>query len=394
MAHTDPQPIRQHCHAKGLLDPSCLPAHVGRAQAQGRLQGSVALLYGPASWICAPYLSRRPRVPRGHQDLWRVWADGTPFFPPHHRDVAERPQPPTVAQTPEGFAAWGSRKAGDPRTLSICARPLGPQVWEGLPLHGLPRAGKRAHKAPAPGGSSRSTVLHPLPMLLGALGRIALHDAPLRPRGRDKAPAQLAPQGMFRWVRQLALRSDQTKSPRQAIPVPVGNHQDKAAPEQPWLRRTFTSFLPQRILGPSLRLVTAVTHAIQGPSLRWWQGMQSCLPPPRHQQMDIPVSGCEHATPAPGRDGAWGPAGAFFQSFPPREEGGHAKKPAAHQTVTRLPEAGHAAQQERTKKRPIGTRDQRRPPRAQGVSDHALSIAAVLFYHMPLTTLIYKASWV
>ncbi len=38
MADTDQQQIRQHCNAKGVLDPSLLPTHLVCTQSQVRLQ--------------------------------------------------------------------------------------------------------------------------------------------------------------------------------------------------------------------------------------------------------------------------------------------------------------------------------------------------------------------
>ena len=60
--------------------------------------------------------------------------------------------------------------------------------------------------------------------------------------------------------------------------------------------------------------------------------------------------------------------------------------------MTAFPDAGHAAKQDRDKKGQIGDCDHSKPPRAKGGGDHASGIPAVLFYHMPLSTLICMAS--
>ena len=69
-------------------------------------------------------------------------------------------------------------------------------------------------------------------------------------------------------------------------------------------------------------------------------------------------------------------------------------QPTQDEAMTAFPDAGHPAKQDRDKKGQIGDRDHSKPRCAKGVSDHALGIAAVLFYHIPVSTLICKASWV
>ena len=121
-------------------------------------------------------------------------------------------------------------------------------VFDGLILDRFPGPGHGADKAPAPGRIVDGALLDHLDILLGALGRIALHKDPLRPRGRDKAPDHLTKQRIFRLIRWMAFRSDQTKSHRQALHVPVGNQQGQADPEQPGVMFTFPSFLGQGVL--------------------------------------------------------------------------------------------------------------------------------------------------
>src|SRR5262249_19147445 len=89
------------------------------------------------------------------------------------------------------------------------------------------------------------------------LGGMALDDAPLGPRGRDEALYHGTKQRIFRLIGSRAFRSAQTKSHWQAIPVPVGNQQDKAHPEKPGRICAFPSCLGQRVLRATLGLVTA-----------------------------------------------------------------------------------------------------------------------------------------
>lgn len=77
----------------------------------------------------------------------------------------------------------------------------------------------------------------------------------------------------------------------------------------------------------------------------------------------------------------------------PREKGLHANKLTEPETIMILPDTGRSAEQNRGKERQIGSCDPRRPLLAQSVSDHALGMDAILFYHTPLATLIYEAIW-
>jgi hypothetical protein len=60
--------------------------------------------------------------------------------------------------------------------------------------------------------------------------------------------------------------------------------------------------------------------------------------------------------------------------------------------MTAFPETGHTAKQERDKQGQIGDRDHSKPHRTESVRDHASDMPAVPFYHMPRSTLIFKAS--
>src|SRR5262245_4620734 len=118
--------------------------------------------------------------------------------------------------------------------------------------------------------------------------------------------------------------------------------------------------------------------------------MHGFFDPPRHQQMDIPIGGLEHAAKAPGRDRAWRPAGQLFQGFPPWKEGLHAHQPAQDEAMTAFPDAGHPTKQDCDEQRQVGDCDHRRPSRAKGVNENGSGIPAVLLYHMTPSTLICK----
>jgi hypothetical protein len=119
MACTDPQHIRQHRHAKGLLDPSLLPTHLVGTQAQIRLECPLALLHGPPSLLRTHPLASRPLVQSGHQAFRRLWAQGPPSLTQDHSDVTDLSQTEACALHPAGFAALGSRETGHPSARRI-----------------------------------------------------------------------------------------------------------------------------------------------------------------------------------------------------------------------------------------------------------------------------------
>src|SRR2546428_12271038 len=198
MARTDQQQIREHRYAKGLLNPSLVLTDLVFAQPEVRLQLAIDLFHWPPSLIRTHYLSRDPLVQIGHQDFRMLRAEVTPSFTQHHSDVTDVPQTQACAIHPEGFAALGARQAGHPSTLIIFARQMPHQVFHGLILDRFPGPGNGEDKAPAPGSIVDVALLDHLDILLGAIGRIALYDDPLRPRGRDKPPYQLPQHRIFR----------------------------------------------------------------------------------------------------------------------------------------------------------------------------------------------------
>jgi hypothetical protein len=261
-------------------------------------------------------------------------------------DGAEVPQTQACARDPEGLTARGSRESGHPRALIIRARQRRHHVFERCPLDRFPRPGHGDHQAPL---SSRNvSVARPghLPMVLRALGGIALDKDPLRPGERDTVAPQRAQQGLVRLILRMACRPQEAQGHRQAIPIPVDPQQGQAEAETPRMRRVYASFLRQRILRAPLRRVTAVTHERGGGhpgEVARWQGLPG---PPRHQQMDLPIGRCEPTAHAPDRDRTWGPASAFFQGFPPRDQRLYAKEPTQDEAVATWPEAGQATQQD------------------------------------------------
>ena len=106
----------------------------------------------------------------------------------------------------------------------------------------------------------------------------------------------------------------------------------------------------------------------------------------------MPITRLEQTAKAPHRDLGWRPAGQCFQSSLPWVQGLREDSPTQDEAMTAFPDAGHAAKQDRDKKGQIGDCDHSKPPRAKGGGDHASGIPAVLFYHMPLSTLICMAS--
>src|SRR5438132_4197265 len=225
-----------------------------------------------------------------------------------------------------------------------------------------------------------------------AISGIAIHDNPLGPGGRDKAPHHLTEQGIFCAILRMAFGPNEPKSSWQAIHVPVGNQQDKTNPEKPGMMLTFTPFLGQRILCSPLGFLTAIAHKIEGSVLGRRQGMQSFLGPPRHQHVDTPIARLQQAAEPPHRYRCWGPTRKFFQGFLPWEEGLHAHQPTQDETVATFPDARHPAKEHRDKQGQISDCDHSRTGRAKGVSDHTPDMPVVLFYHMLLSTLICKAS--
>lgn len=106
-----------------------------------------------------------------------------------------------------------------------------------------------------------------------------------------------------------------------------------------------------------------------------------------------PVTRLEQTAKAPDRDLGWCPTGEFFQGFPPWVQGLHEHQPTQDEAMPTFPDTGHPAKQDGDKQGQISDRDHRKPHCAKGVSDHALGIPAVLFYHILVSTLICKASW-
>jgi hypothetical protein len=89
MAGTDQQQVCCHCNATGVLDPSCLAAHLVLAQPQVGLQFAVDLLHRPPALIRTHHLPRRPLVQIDHQDFRLLRAQVTPSFAQNHHDVTE-----------------------------------------------------------------------------------------------------------------------------------------------------------------------------------------------------------------------------------------------------------------------------------------------------------------
>jgi len=394
MARSKQQQRRQHGDAKGLLDPSLVLTDLVLASPEVRLQLAIALFHWPPALIRTHHLSRDPLVQIGHQDFRLLWAEVTPFFTQHHGDVADVPQTQACALHPEGCAALGSREAGHPRALSICARQMRHQVFERFALDRFPRPRHGAHKAPRTSRIVGVALPDHLPIVLRALGGIALDDDPLRPGGRDKAPYHLTKQRIFRLILRMAFGPHQTKGHGQALLIPVGAQQRKADAEKPGVMFTFAPFLGQGILGTPLRLVTPVTHEIQVPVAGRRQGVEGFLNPPSHQDMDMPIARLEQTAKAPDRDLGGRPSGECFQGFPSRIQGLPGHKPTQDEAMTAFPDTGHSAKQPRDEQGQRGDRDHSKPHRAKGVSDHVSGIPAVLFYHMPLSILVCKTSWV
>ena len=188
--------------------------------------------------------------------------------------------------------------------------------------------------------------------------------------------------------------SNEAKGHRQARDLPVGNQQGKASPAKPGLMCAVAPCLGEGVLRTPLGLLTAVASEIDGTILGRWQSVQGFLAPPLHEQRDIPVGRLEQAAQTPRRDLDRGPAGEFFQRLPPRKKGVHDNEPTPHEAVATVPHAGQPTKEAGDEQGQIGDGDQSKPPRAKGGGDHASGIPAVLFYHMPLSTLICKAPWV
>src|SRR5712691_10227775 len=82
-----------------------------------------------------------------------------------------------------------------------------------------------------------------------------------------------------------AFGPNEAKGHGKAIAIPVDDQQGKADAEKPGMMSLFRPLWA-----------------------RGWQGVEGFLAPPFHQQMDIPVDCLEHATKAPRRGRARGPA--------------------------------------------------------------------------------------
>src|SRR2546426_6197666 len=384
MACTDQQQIRHHCYAKGLLDPSLFPTDLVLAQPEVGLQLAIDLFYWPPSLICTYHLSRDPLVQIGHQDFRMFRAQVTPSFTQNHRDVTDVPQTQAFAKNPEGFAALGSREAGHPNTLIIFARQMGHQVFDRLILDGFPCPGDSEDKAPPTGSIVGVALLDHLDIVLGAIGRVAFHDDRGSPCGRGKRRDHLTEQHIFCLGLRMVFRSNEAKGHRQAIHIPVDNQQGETDAEKPGMMLAFTSFLCQGILEAPLGFVTPVAHNIKDTVLGWWQGVQGFLYPPFHKQVDIPVSRFEHATKAPSRDRDRGPAGEFFQGFPPWEKGLHENKPTEHEAVATFPHAGHPAKQDRDEKGQVSDNDHSMQRHERGMGDKESSIPGLHCITLPL----------
>jgi hypothetical protein len=122
--------------------------------------------------------------------------------------------------------------------------------------------------------------------------------------------------------------------------------------------------------------------------------VEGFLDPPRYQQMDIPIGRLEDAAQAPGRDRARRPTGKLFQGFPPWVEGLHEDQPTEEEAMTAFPDAGHSAKQDRDKEGQVSDGNHSRPCSAKGESHRACGVPVPPFYHIPISTLIYKASWI
>ena len=138
MAGTDQQQIRQHRNAKGFLDPSLLPTHLVDPQSQVCLEFPLDLLHRPPALVCTYHLSRRPLVQIGHQEFRLLRAQVPPSCTQDHSDVTDVSQTQACALHPEGFAALGSREAGNPDTVIICARQMCHQEFPLITLQPLP----------------------------------------------------------------------------------------------------------------------------------------------------------------------------------------------------------------------------------------------------------------
>jgi hypothetical protein len=384
MACTDQQQIRHHCYAKGLLDPSLFPTDVVLAQPEVGLQRAIALFYWPPSLLCTYHLSRDPLVQIGPQDFRLVRAQVTPAFPQNHRDVTDVPQTQAFAKNPDGVAARGSREAGHPNTLRICARHMGHQVFARLSLDGLPWPGDSADKAPPTGSLVGVALVDHLAIGLGARGRGAFHDDRGRPCGRGKRRDHLTEQPIFCVGLRMVFRSNEAKGPRQARPIPVDKQQGETDAEKPGMRLAFPAFLCQGILEAPRGFVTPVAHNRKETVLGWWQGVQGFLSPPCPTQVEIPVSRFAHATKAPSRARDRGPAGEFFPGFPPWEKGLHANKPTEHEAVATFPHAGHPAKQDRDEKGQVRDKDQSMQRHERGMGDKESSIPGLHCLTLPL----------
>jgi len=394
MAGTAQQHICQHGYAKGLLHPSLLPTPLVCPQSQVGLAFPIDWLHGPSALVCTDALSRDPLVQSGPQDFCRCRAQGTPSFPPHHGDVAEVPQTQACALPPEGFPACRSREAGHADALRREARPMRPQVCERFPRDRFPCPGHGTPNTPAPSGLIRIALQDHRPMRLGARRGSALHDHPLGPGGRDNALHPRTAQGLFGGRLWRACGPNAPQSSGQAIPVPVGQHQDKAHPDTPGMLRTFTPFLGQRIVGLPLGLLTAIPHQRERPILGRRQRLQGFLGPPCHPQRETPRARLHQAAASPRGARGWGPTRKFCQGLLSRDESLHAHPPTQEMPVTTVPDARHPAPEQRDTQGQRGDENPSRPRRVKGGSNPARGILAVLFSHMLLAVLLCKASWV
>jgi hypothetical protein len=62
--------------------------------------------------------------------------------------------------------------------------------------------------------------------------------------------------------------------------------------------------------------------------------------------------------------------------------------------MTAFPDAGHSAKQDRDKEGQVSDGNHSRPCSAKGESHRACGVPVPPFYHIPILTLIYKASWI
>jgi hypothetical protein len=392
MAGTYQQHLCQHGSAKGFLNPSLLPPPLVCPQAQVRLEFPLDVLHGPSAVVGTAHLSRAPLVQIGHEDFCRCRAQVPPSFTQHPRDSTAVPQPHAWARHPEGFTARGAREAGHPPAVSILARQRRHQVFARFILNRLPWPGQGEDKAPASRGISGSALLHPLAIRLGALGGGAFPQDSGSPCGRRNRPNHFTEQGIVSAIRRMVFRPTEPKRSRQALDVPRGAQPRPADTAQPGRMLTFAPCVGHRIPRAPLRLLTASPHQRQPPILGRRQRMQGFLGPPCHQQMDTPSARLQQATEPPRSARGRRPTRQLCQGLLAREEGLPAHQPTQAKPVTTFPAARHSAKAPRDKQGHRGDGKQSRPRRVKGGSNPAPGILAVLYSHIPLSTLMCKAS--